>query len=336
MAPRTMAEMMDMHLDSSPIQPSARSSSPQQSPSSSPSPTPAGHQTEGSILPLPNLSASHRKRPADSDMTQYAQEVGRSTKLLKGDQERLEKFSKLDHSEQRIWIAGHILKLGEQQSALQPPDILYIIPKKLEAKIDKLSATTLLNPLIAAYVHTKHGPTNILVDCLEENPSWGLTKAVRSDSIKFEVIHGHIQKKLTAVRYSIKKTIQAACGKPDPDDVTGTRQLGATDIVELCKTLISSNKHMDQVVDLPMCARIAFLRKIITEDPSGKYWESVDSQLDRARAKYTDAKKLSRFFAMILDEDCKIYGKANLDGLVTSATRARTSQDLSAVDGEAD
>ncbi|KAF9466215.1 hypothetical protein BDZ94DRAFT_1252361 [Collybia nuda] len=287
---------------SSPVQ-----ASPEQpnTPSSFPSsPCPAS----GTVLSYPES----RKRPLE-DMTQFASTVSRSFKLQKKDRDELNMFTKYDPIEQQIWLAASMLKVQEQQATMTPPDAIYVIPKNLENKIEHYSFVILLDPTIASYIH-QDGPLKMITDLLDQNPSWGLTPAVKDNKSKYDVIVTRVCGRLTSRRYDIKKILGDSLGKISAG-LDGNGRVDATDIVTLCQALVKIYRSANITVTVQLCARIAFLRYLIAEKPTGRFWEGVDKELLSTRTDLPSAARQSRFFGSLLKLDRETYGDADLDEL---------------------
>ncbi|EDR05763.1 uncharacterized protein LACBIDRAFT_302464 [Laccaria bicolor S238N-H82] len=308
--------------------------------SSPPPQTPASanrmHQHGSSVSPLTSPCPSRRatitrKRPAE-DNSQFANAIARSIKLQKTDHDELIVFSKLSPAEQSIWLAARSLKLSEQQTNLNPPDlqVVYNIPKKIESKIVQQSSIIIMDPSISAYL-TGEVPVKILLELFEKNSSWGLDATIQEDKSKYDTIVSRIRKKFTGHRNIMKVVIGGSLGKVDSTDELGKRRIDAQNIVDLCdEILVKSHKKSKLVVTVPLCARVAYLRAMYTEPRTFSikdqkeltYWEDVDLDLSRARTAYDTPKKLSKYFAIILKRDRALYGDTNLDNLPTESSSA--------------
>ncbi|KAF8149036.1 hypothetical protein B0H34DRAFT_863066 [Crassisporium funariophilum] len=284
-----------------------------------------GHSTpSGSPSPLPGLSHAHssgpQKRPLE-DMTQFANSVSCSTKLRKTDHDNLLEFAQLPPAEQRIWMAAKTLKLCEQQENLNPPEVLYVIPKKIETRIAQQSPIIIMDPTISAYL-SGDVPVNLLLKLFDMNANWGLDATIQENKSKLDLIVSRMHKKFTGHRNVMKLTINNSLGRLDPTDALGTRHIDVLNIVDLCGELVKlHDKKMKLTVTIPMCARVAYLRVVFTEKRTFSvkdqqelsYWDDIDADLACARQDYPTAKILSKYFGMILANDCSVYGDANLD-----------------------
>ncbi|KAJ6549105.1 hypothetical protein DFH09DRAFT_1503285 [Mycena vulgaris] len=298
-------DMMDMPLDSSPLKSPTQGTSPTLCPTV-PSPPGSPSPSSGSTLPR------QRKRPAE-DMSQYAGEVSRANKLVKADHDELIQFSKSGHPEQMLFLAGRILALAHHQKQLQPAEAPWVMPKRLQDKIDERAAILIGDCSIPAYRDDKIGPSKLLMDSVLANPGWGFTSAMKDVKAAVDVVSSYISRALTSKRNVVKSTILSSLGS-DPTDGTLLRP-GALDIVELAKLILLKLKIRAKV-DLRLCGRISILRKLISEKNDNKYWGDVDTKLASVRQRLTDPVKQSKFIKqMMLDPDLQSYGVVNLTDL---------------------
>ncbi|KAJ6583374.1 hypothetical protein DFH09DRAFT_1308896 [Mycena vulgaris] len=303
-------EMIDLPLDSSPLKP----------PTPTQSSTPPMPQSPGSPSPIAGaLRRAQNKRPAE-DMAQYAEEISRSHKFAKGEHDELVGFAGSGRSEQLIFIAGQLLSLAQHQRLLQPPDEIWALPKKLEDKIKSKGSILLTDSSIPAYRDDKIGPGKLLMDFVIANPSWGLGTELQQEQYAVSAVATKISKVLTTQRNTIKTAITKSLGSDPPAGTT--LRLGALDVVKLTAIILSKLK-VKAKVDLPMCGRVAILRKLISEKDDNKYWGQVDIKLASIRDKHTDPRKQSKFIKKyILDPDCAAYGQVDLKSLNSIAPAA--------------
>jgi len=315
-------------------------------------------QTEGSQSPGAEFSPFYtdhtsssaaqtsrgRKRP-QSDCSQYALTAGRELKLKKTSQTELVSLSKLASEEREIWVAGHMLKLMERMDMLQPPNAIFVLPKSLEQKIDSYAFLLIMSPKIAAYVQDDV-PTKLLHKLIDIHPEWGLPADAKNEKHKMDVVTKRVQNKLTDRRHDVKKMINASLIIENPDDTVAAdtpskpTKLKKSDIVNLCQALINIYKPAALKVTVQMCARIAFLRAVLTENPnSSRYWEIVDNNLERVRKDCAgDKNKISKAFYQVLGHDRTQYvGDAtSLDAVSREMSNGMQQEADKAADGEFD
>ncbi|KAJ6539804.1 hypothetical protein DFH09DRAFT_1396885 [Mycena vulgaris] len=227
-------------------------------------------------------------------MSQYAGEVSRPNKLVKADHDELIQFSKSGHPEQMLFLAGRILALAHHQKQLQPAEAPWVMPKRLQDKIDERAAILIGDCSIPAYRDDKIGPPKLLMDSVLANPGWGFTSAMKDVKAAVDVVSSYISRALTSKRNVVKSTILSSLGS-DPTDGTLLRP-GALDIVELAKLIL--------------------LKLKIRAKNDNKYWGDVDTKLASVRQRLTDPVKQSKFIKqMMLDPDLQSYGVVNLTDL---------------------
>ncbi|KAJ7907859.1 hypothetical protein B0H13DRAFT_2331954 [Mycena leptocephala] len=297
-------DMMDLPLDSSPLKaPSPRAST---TPSSRPeSPSPLG--------PI----APRLKRPAE-DLIQFAAEVSRAHKLAKSAHDDLNRFSKFGRGEQMVYIAGQLLALGQQQKLIQPAAKDWTVPKSLATKIDTKAAILMADSSIPTYRDDKIGPSKLLMDLVLANPGWGFASELKDEQPATDAVSSAISRTLISKRNIVKTAILGSLGS-DPED-GATLRPGAVNIVDHVASILVKLKVKSIKPNLPMCGRIAILRKLISEKNDNKYWGDVDSKLANVRAKHTDAASQSKFIKQwMLDPDLKTYGSVDLNALALVA-----------------
>ncbi|KII82863.1 hypothetical protein PLICRDRAFT_684816 [Plicaturopsis crispa FD-325 SS-3] len=280
--------------------------------------------TPTSSVPPSSLSAvNSRKRPTE-DTEQFVVNISRRIKLRGCDQEELRKFSKLTDAEQSVWLAAHVLQAIVASDTV-PYDAIYEIPKRTEAYIDMQVFRILTDPSLPRY-HGTNGPVKLLTEKVVDNPSQGVTQAVKDDKSKWDVILRRMRERLTDRRYDIKALIVSSIG-PDPRPDDAPHRPDAMNIMVLCENLAAIYRPSEIVIDIALCARVAFLRQMAREYPNDpKYWSKVDAKLDSIRKlSNQDSKVISKKFAKILEYDRGIYGvHAPLETAGSSTVTART------------
>ncbi|KAJ7796772.1 hypothetical protein B0H14DRAFT_3494448 [Mycena olivaceomarginata] len=317
-----MSERAELLLDSSPLKPDSVAGSPTAEPGSPVRP-------DDPTTPSPTCTVSRstqNKRPAE-DMTQFATEVSRVHKLTKVDHKQLQTFSKYPQAEQLIFLAGSIFSLAHHQRLLVPTDTPIVLPKKLQGKILDYASIVMLNPSVPAYRNEKIGAVKLLTDLITTNGVlWGFTDDMKDDCHQMKAVKDKAGGALTTRQNGIKNMITASLGDAPP--LGETLRSNTLNIVELTEALISQQKVKTIKIDVALCGCVAVLRQVVTEDPSNKYWTTVDSELENLQVKYPDPVKMSKFIKKhILDPDFKTYGATDIPGLSRpSASRARRPQ----------
>ncbi|KAL6307977.1 hypothetical protein BKA93DRAFT_822945 [Sparassis latifolia] len=205
-------------------------------------------------------------------------------------------------------------------------------------KIDHYTFALLLSPVLPFYLAKNTaslGPIKLVMGILEKHPSWGFTKEVKGDKYKFDIVVKRVQTHLTDQRAELKEVITLSLGPEGLSEAHG-EQMGTVskalkkktpdpvqlDIVELCKALVSKHAATHIIISLEMCARVAFLRKLLLEmiknpqlEPTGGYWAFVDAQLSIVRERYAaEPVKMTNVFTQILKDDQGKYGQTIIPG----------------------
>ncbi|KAJ7314929.1 hypothetical protein DFH08DRAFT_820902 [Mycena albidolilacea] len=308
-----MSEHAKLLLDSSPLKPDSVASSPTAEPGSpvrlddptTPSPT---------CMVSRSTHSTQNKCPA-KDMTQFSTEVSCVHKLTKVNHEQLQTFAKYPQAEQLIFLAGSIFSLAHHQPLLVPTDAPIVLPKKLQGKILDYASIVMLDPSVPAYHNEKIGAVKLLMDLIITNGvSWGFTNKMKDDHHQMKAVKDEAGGALTTRRNGIKNTITASLG--DASHLGETLCPNTLNIVELMEALISQQKVKTIKIDVALCGCVAVLRQVVTEDPSNKYWTTVDSELENLQVKYPNPVKMSKFIKKhMLDPDFKTYGAANIPKL---------------------
>ncbi|KAJ7736620.1 hypothetical protein B0H14DRAFT_2993614 [Mycena olivaceomarginata] len=279
--------------------------------------TPSNRQGSSSPYASPAaLSSRHHRRTSSGAAEDFAQ-VGvlaaRKLKLKPESVMRLEDFAKTAASGSEVTMFAQLLKLTEMQALLSPAAGTFVIPKKLDNKIDVHSMRTMLSPTLTFYVKKAGGdsPSGIMKTLVQDHASaWGLTPEVLEDKAQWGVVSSRVRTRLTDLlvdgTWAVVKGEDGETILSDLDD--------PMDIITLCEALIAIVPDAGLKVTLPMLGRVALLRQVLIDISGGsKYWEKVDEQLALLRTKYEDDEKLiSKAIAKVLKNDCRSYGNPDL------------------------
>ncbi|KAJ7218498.1 hypothetical protein GGX14DRAFT_595078 [Mycena pura] len=140
--------------------------------------------------------------------------------------------------------------------------------------------------------------TKLLMRIIEVK-AWATAAELKNPSIRKKV-RARAQYHLTQARSKIKKAIVAS--------VKSGEELNIVDL-----TVIIASKGTDVVVNDVLCARVAVMRTVYNEAPSGDFWENLDARLVSIRKRATgDAERIVRAFNYFLKEDRKKYTAADV------------------------
>ncbi|TEB15366.1 hypothetical protein FA13DRAFT_1721205 [Coprinellus micaceus] len=269
---------------------------------------------------LPNtqsLSRAGRKRQRTEDYTQYAVTTARNVKLRKDDEVKVVRFSELSSPEQRITIYAQNMATLKLLEMLHPPEAAYVIPESLDGYLEWFSYASLLAPDCIRYVQDD-GPTNIILNILVRNPSWGVTSEVKNDTKKFGILKTRTRRLLTQRRSSMKTIMVISMGfVKEGNNWVQNPDAPVDDIVGLVEKLIHDRKGTPKKeikLTVGILARFAFLRSVLLnclKDPTvagEEYWKRVDAKLRGYRDEKLDNATLTKRFLDDLITDVAKYG----------------------------
>ncbi|KAF7371506.1 hypothetical protein MVEN_00005400 [Mycena venus] len=254
------------------------------------------------------------------DFTQAGVLIGRKLKLKPEGVMMLDDFAKNATSINEVKSYAQLLKITEMQAAVATTAANFVIPKKLEHKIDMHSFRTLMSPTLGFYVK-KAGPDSpsgiMRTLIIDHGSQWGVTSDVIDDKAQWGVIVSRVRNKLTDRRYDIKKVLCDAVWilvKTEEGETVLTNREDPLDIIQLCEALVNIVPDAGVKVTLPMMGRVAILRQVLIDESGGpKFWERVDEQLSKIREKYeNDESRISRAIAKVLKNDCRTYGSPDI------------------------
>ncbi|KAH8107678.1 hypothetical protein BXZ70DRAFT_903157 [Cristinia sonorae] len=248
------------------------------------------------------------------DLTQYATKAARRQKLKSASEKQVVAFAAASPAEREVWMAAMIIKVIDSVETIQSGEAQTKLSATLYDKIETYSSKIILCPSLTRY---RDEPTKIIIGILERHPRWGLTPEVKDNKASFDPILSRAQTRLTERRGELKSLLTASLSK---------ESRGATNIVDLVQRAINKmikgskvSIAVDVKVNLQMCARFAFLRKVLVESNGTSFWQVVDEQLKSLREKCDEAPNgdalKSQFFKLVLEEDLRQYGVANLDDI---------------------
>ncbi|KAJ7692326.1 hypothetical protein B0H16DRAFT_1752033 [Mycena metata] len=116
---------------------------------------------------------------------------------------------------------------------------------------------------------------------------------------------------LTQVRSKFKKLIIYSL---KPHDTKGPNNAAPADqlnIFQLSEAFVDGTRCS---VNVPLCARIALMRKVYLQEPGSKFWDFVDKDLAKIRKRADgDNKKIARAFRHILEADQAKHGSKDYE-----------------------
>ncbi|KAJ7704693.1 hypothetical protein B0H14DRAFT_3903581 [Mycena olivaceomarginata] len=232
----------------------------------------------------------------------------------------LDDFAKNATSVNEVKLYAQLLKITEMQALVSPTAANYVIPKKLDHKIDVHTFRTMMSPNLGFYVKKSESdsPSGIMKSLiLEHGELWGVTNDVVDDKASWGTIASRIRIRLTDRRYDMKKVLVdgmwTSIKTEDGETIVVDRE-DPLDIIQLCEALVDIVPDAGIKVTLPMMGRVAVLRQVLVDAKGGsKFWEKVDEQLLMIHEKYeNDEPRISRAIAKVLKNYCRTYGSPDL------------------------
>ncbi|KAF7328585.1 hypothetical protein MVEN_02546600 [Mycena venus] len=169
--------------------------------------------------------------------------------------------------------------------------------------IDHSAAAVLLSSKIRTYKGTT--PTNIVVEILKKY-RFDLPAGIEHNPADFSKVIGAIQEALTQKRSKFKKLIIHSLKPHDHKSVENAPKANQLNIFQLTTAFVDGTRCS---VSVPVCARVALMRKVYLKEPGKRFWDAVDEDLVKIRKKADgDSKKIIRAFRHILEKDQEAHG----------------------------
>ncbi|KAJ7842641.1 hypothetical protein B0H14DRAFT_3868840 [Mycena olivaceomarginata] len=174
--------------------------------------------------------------------------------------------------------------------------------------IDHSAAAVLLSSKIRTYKGTT--PTNIVVEILKKY-RFDLPAGIEHNPADFSKVIGAIQEALTQKRSKFKKLIIHSLKPHDHKSVENAPKANQLNIFQLTTAFVDGTRCS---VSVPVCARVALMRKVYLKEPGKRFWDAVDEDLVKIRKKAGgDSKKIIRAFRHILENDQEGHGVTDYD-----------------------
>ncbi|KAI9069770.1 hypothetical protein FKP32DRAFT_1586642 [Trametes sanguinea] len=234
--------------------------------------------------------------PINANLIALAMRVG-SAKRLRGEhQQELEVFASDALRVQNIKLFAELKSVSSRLEKIVNTSPAYQVSESLAKNIYSYALGVMFSSKLAAYKGTV--PLNHVLDIVKCF-RFDIPKGIEHNPADWAKIVGEAQDALTQIRSKIKKALRASL-KPD-------NSADHQNIYNLTQELIAKSSCK---VTIQLCARVALMRAVYMEDPSGRYWNSVDDYLSKIRTHADTPEKLVRAFKHILNEDRKEHGAA--------------------------
>ncbi|KAJ7159996.1 hypothetical protein C8R43DRAFT_1124359 [Mycena crocata] len=189
----------------------------------------------------------------------------------------------------------HIMVLSNMVDKIITNTAPYQVSADLEKNISNYSAAVLLSSKIRTYKGST--PINILVEILKKH-RFDLPAGIEHNPADFSKVIAAIQEALTQRRSKCKKLIKASLQGDSPKD--------HQNIFRLSQAFVEGSQC---TVNVPLCARVALMRKVYLVESGIKFWDHVDANLASIRKRGKgDSKQVTRAFRHILTVDQEEHG----------------------------
>ncbi|KAF7777800.1 hypothetical protein Agabi119p4_3872 [Agaricus bisporus var. burnettii] len=261
-----------------------------------------------------------KKRKANTDLSQVANNAAQHHKLGKKARKELTMVAKLNFAEQLVWTAALSLSVHSRlEKGVGMGGSEWRMPAELSKFIKKESFILLLRPTLARYSDKldelskdipEPGPIEVLWAKIKETKNINYQPSMHKAAAKRRVINLFIRKNFNERRHRIKSKIQDSLGAKDKDGVDLTPP---TDIIKLTCNIISILKSSKVKLSFERVTRVSVLRNafVLAQQNKADYWSTVDQELHQVRKSPSTLRSL--YFKNILDSDTRIYGSP--DGL---------------------
>ncbi|KAJ6619621.1 hypothetical protein B0H10DRAFT_1946671 [Mycena sp. CBHHK59/15] len=184
----------------------------------------------------------------------------------------------------------------------------------LENQIDKIqnianyAAAVLLSSKIRTYKGTV--PTDILLEILKIR-RFDLPAGIEHNPADFAKVNSAVQEALTQKRSKFKKLIKHSLKPNDPKSADNAPPAERLNIFQLDQAFVAGTQCS---VNVPLCARVALMRKSYLKYPGPDFWNKVDKDLAAIRKKAEgDSRKITKAFRHILTTDQELHGSKDYD-----------------------
>ncbi|KAJ7018200.1 hypothetical protein C8F04DRAFT_1329161 [Mycena alexandri] len=179
----------------------------------------------------------------------------------------------------------------------------YQVSPALEKNISNYAAAVLLSSKIRTYKGST--PTNVIVDILKKH-RFDLPTGIEHNPADFSKVIATVQEALTQKRSKFKKFIIYSLKPHDTRSVDNAAAADQLNIFQLAQVFVDGTQCS---VNVPLCARVALMRKVYLQEPGAKFWDHVDKALAKIRRHADgDNKKIAKAFRHILTADQERHG----------------------------
>ncbi|KAJ6614902.1 hypothetical protein B0H10DRAFT_1950308 [Mycena sp. CBHHK59/15] len=225
-------------------------------------------------------------------------------KRLKRDQTAaLDAFLQDPASLREAKLLVHLMVIENQIEKIVTATAPYRVSADLEKNIQNYAAAVLLSSKILTYKGTV--TTNILLEILKKH-RFDLPAGIEHNLADFSKVIAAAQEVLTQKRSKFKKLIKYSLKPHDSKSVENPPAADHLNIFQLAQAFIDGTQCS---VNVPLCARVALMRKVYLKESGQKFWDKVDTNLANIRKHANgDSKKIAKAFRHILSVDQDAHG----------------------------
>ncbi|KAJ6631921.1 hypothetical protein B0H10DRAFT_2182937 [Mycena sp. CBHHK59/15] len=201
--------------------------------------------------------------------TRYAER-----KRLKTDQTAaVDVFLQDPTSLREVKLLVHLMVVENQIEKIITATAPYQVTADLDKNIENHAATVLLSSKIRTYKGST--PTNILLEILKKH-RFDIPAGIEHNPADFSKVIVAVQDALTQKRSKFEKLIIYSLKPHDTRSVENAAAADQLNIFQLAQAFVDGTRCS---VNVPLCARVAMMRKVYLKEPGQKFWDKVDTNL---------------------------------------------------------
>ncbi|KAG5635895.1 hypothetical protein H0H81_009736 [Sphagnurus paluster] len=196
----------------------------------------------------------------------YARQKATQLKLHPYQRDAVDEFVKSASVTKQILLFIQLCAVENMVVGIKTAAPPFVSSPQLLENIKSFVVAVLLSPRLSAYKKDSV-PVGYVMSILTGRPRSYVPENLLSDSFALKIVKRDVQEELTQTRARIKKAIK------DSVDMSPSK---SQSIFDLASNIVANSKCS---VNVPLCTRIALLRKVYVESPGTQYWDKVDTRL---------------------------------------------------------
>ncbi|KAJ6629916.1 hypothetical protein B0H10DRAFT_1775444, partial [Mycena sp. CBHHK59/15] len=207
-----------------------------------------------------------------------------------------------------VKLLVHLMVVENQIEKIITATAPYQVTADIDKNIQNYAAAVLLSSKIRTYKGST--PTNILLEILKKH-RFDLPAGIEHNPADFSKVIVAVQDALTQKRSKFKKLIIYSLKPHDTRSVENAAAADQLNIFQLAQAFVDGTRCS---VNVPLCARVAMMRKVYLKEPGQKFWDKVDTNLAAIRKQANgDSKKIAKAFRHILAADQDRHGSKDYE-----------------------